>query len=147
MTDRQRINADFNGLDQWTDDASRVGVPLDTLGSLRDLSNAGIRLTVGLPLCIWDQSDEDEDLEADAIAEFVPSLYRDREVPAWVATYPRGALRYVATRHTPDDPRFLCLGCRRDLAALKLPIAAQVDSTINCPYCRTHCAAAIARPA
>ena len=146
MSQHPRIHADFNGVDQWTDDSSREGVPLDTIGSLRDLSNAGIRLTPGLHLCIWDQSDEAEDLEADAIAEFMPSLYRNQKVPAWVATYPKGTMRYVPTRHTPDDPRFLCLGCRRDLAPLKLSIAAHVDSRITCPYCETPCSAALARP-
>jgi hypothetical protein len=142
-----RIYADFNGLGQWTDDGSRAGVPLDTLGSLRDLTNAGIQLRPGLRLQIWDQSDEAEDLEADAIAEFVPSLYADRIVPVWVATYPKDELRYVPTRESTADARFMCIGCRRDLAPLNLPIAARVDGTIACPFCGTSCTAAIARPA
>lgn len=147
MANTLRIYADFNGLGQWTDDASRVGVRLDTLGSLRHLSNAGIRLHPGLRLCIWDRSDDAEDLEADAIAQFVPSIYPDRLVSAWVATFPKGELRYVPTRHAVEDPRFLCLGCRRDLGPLGLTFAAQVDSTAVCPHCGTVRTAAIAPPA
>src|SRR3954464_9009464 len=64
------IYADFNGLERIVESPARYSVALDTYGTLRDLSTAGIRLTEGLELLVWDESDESEDLEGEAIARF-----------------------------------------------------------------------------
>jgi len=65
-----RIYADFNGLVCGVVDPSRTAVVLDTFGSIRDLSNAGTVLSVGLPLVTYDESDETEDLEGHGIAQY-----------------------------------------------------------------------------
>lgn len=58
-----RIYADFNGLVPGPKRPDRTAVVLDTFGSLRDLSNASVRLRDGLALIGVDGSDDDEDLE------------------------------------------------------------------------------------
>src|SRR5690348_10716005 len=103
-----RIYADFNGLMASPGNPSRSCVPLDTWGSLRDLSSAGIMLRDGLVLVICDWSDEVEDLEADAIAHF------DRDHGWWYAELV-GEYRYVPARDRSAVTTFLCVGCRADL--------------------------------
>ena len=58
-----RIYADFNRLVKSPRDSGRTAVVLDTFGSLRDLCNAGLILSEGMPLIAVDWSDENEDLE------------------------------------------------------------------------------------
>ena len=65
-----RIYADFNGLVGGVVDPTRTAVVLDTFGSIRDLSNAGAVLSVGLPLVAYDESDETEDLEGHGTAQY-----------------------------------------------------------------------------
>ena len=139
-----RIYADYNGLRQTVDGGFYIY--LDTVGSLRDLSNAGVRLRNGLPLVVVDQSDETEDLEADAIAEF------DATAGVWLAVLTPAGYRYVPTRGENGDDRFLCLGCRRDLAADpatrrhpgEMLVSTGHEST--CPWCGTPVRAALAPP-
>jgi hypothetical protein len=65
-----RISADFNGLVNGPRNPERTAVVLDTFGSLRDLSNAGLVLKVGLPLIAVDWSDDVEDLEGHGTAQY-----------------------------------------------------------------------------
>ena len=65
-----RIYADFNGLVRGVRNPDRIAVVLDTFGSLRDLSNAGLVLKEGLPLIAFDESDEKEDLEGHGTAQY-----------------------------------------------------------------------------
>ena len=65
----QRISADFNGLVSGVVNPARIAVVLDTYGSLRDLSNAGVVLSPGLALVAFDESDDDEDLEGHGTAQ------------------------------------------------------------------------------
>jgi len=67
---RPRIYADFNSLTESPRDPSKSMVSLHGWGSLQALSNAGIRLNVGIRLLIYDASDETEDLEAEATAYY-----------------------------------------------------------------------------
>ncbi|HLM59214.1 MAG TPA: hypothetical protein VK308_00280 [Pyrinomonadaceae bacterium] len=67
---RLRIYADFNGLRISPRNHERSAVALDTFGSLRDLSNAGIKLKEEMPLIIFDWSDENEDLEGHCTAYY-----------------------------------------------------------------------------
>ena len=92
---RPRIYADFNGLMQSPRDAARSMVPLDTWGSLRDLSNAGIKLREGTELVIHDASDDEEDLEAEAVA------YYDPERKWWYAELVTSWIRRFKT-HPPS---------------------------------------------
>jgi hypothetical protein len=139
-----RIYADYNGLRQTGDGG--LYIPLDTFGSLRDLSNAGVRLRDGLPLVVVDQSDDTEDLEAEAIAEF------DTTTGVWLAVLTPAGYRYVPTRGASDDHRFLCLGCRRNLAAdsdtQRNPGAVLLPAKrgSSCPSCGTPVRAALAPP-
>lgn len=72
-----RIYADYNGI--RGPEGGPLTIPLDTLGSLRDLTNAGIRLRDGTALTVVDASDEEEDLEADAAAHY------DATAGVWLA--------------------------------------------------------------
>src|SRR6187200_2399503 len=89
-----RIYADFNGLGRSCVNPERTAVVLDTFGSLRDLSNAGVVLEPGLPLIAVDASDEDEDLEGHGFVEF------DEQGGRYVPAGDRTAVR-----------KFLCVRC------------------------------------
>lgn len=115
-------------------------VPLDTWGSLRDLSNAGIQLRTGTELVIHDGSDELEDLEAEAIA------YYDEERQWWYAELEHGYAYVPAVDRTPVKT-FLCLGCRLDLGPEALmPEAAVMKRYDKCPRCGLSILTAIAPP-
>src|SRR5438094_2728399 len=96
----RRIYADFNGLERIADSPPRYAVALDTLGTLRDLSNAGIRLREGLALLVWDESDETEDLEGDAVARF------DSASGVWWADLTAEGYRYVPKHNEPEATNF-----------------------------------------
>jgi len=141
-----RIHADYNGLGR--SENGSVAIPLDTFGSLRDLSNAGVRLRDGLPLLVVDWSDEEEDLEAEATAQYDPGN------SAWLAVLAPGGYRYVPKGDRAPDHRFLCLGCRRDLG--RDPVTGEhpqagvvfIESPHGqlCPACGTPISAALAPP-
>ena len=135
-----RIYADFNGLGGSYRFPGRLAVPLDVIGSLRDLSNAGIRLQDGLRLRIFDWSDEDEDLEADA------TVYFNDEEGVWMAELDESGYVYVPKGDRTPDRRLLCFGCRRDLAGALTRISARTESGELCPYCGTPVNASLARP-
>src|SRR6478752_5990642 len=102
-----RIYADFNGL--VGERGAGWAVALDTFGTLRDLANAGVRLSVGLPLLVYDWSDEDEDLEADAIASF------NSERGIWWADIGSEGYRYVPRKERDTSDVFRCVDCRARL--------------------------------
>lgn len=135
-----RIYADFNGLGALHRFRGRLAVPLDTLGSLWDLSNAGVRLHDGQRLRIYDGSDEEEDLEADA------TVYFSHEECVWMAELDESGCRYVPKRDLTPDLRRLCLGCRRDLAGMGVMNSARPEASELCPLCATPGNAALAPP-
>jgi hypothetical protein len=136
---RSRVYADFNGSMESPRDSSRWIVPLDTWGSLRDLSNAGIKLHDGLKLVIHMDSDESEDIEADAVAYF------DRERSWWYAEL-ESEIRDVPV-YDRSVTQFLCLGCRSDLGPLALvPDSATPKRYEHCPTCGQSFESAIAAP-
>jgi hypothetical protein len=134
------IYADFNGLERIAESPPRYSVALDTLGSVRDLSNRGLRLVDGLQLLVWDASDESEDLEGEAVARFDP------ESGVWWADVMPEGYRYVPKRERLTVSGFLCLGCRRDLGIDGSP-GGWAPRAQDCPYCGTDIRAAIAPPA
>ena len=118
---------------------SRTIVPLDTWGSLRDLSNAGIKLHDGLKLVVHMDSDQTEDIEADAVACF------DHERNWWYAEL-ESEIRDVPA-YDRSVTQFLCLGCRLDLG----PEALVPDGVISkryehCPSCGQSIRSAIEAP-
>jgi hypothetical protein len=120
-------------------DAARSSIPLDTWGSLRDLSNAGIKLHEGLQLVIHMDSDEVEDIEADAVAYF------DREHNWWYAEL-ESEIRDVPA-YDRSVTQFLCLGCRFDLGPLALvPDSATPKRYEHCPRCGLSIQSAIDAP-
>ena len=135
-----RIYADFNGLERIAESPPRYSVALDTLGTLRDLCNAGIRLREGLELLVWDDSDESENLEGDARARF------DRDSGVWWADFTAEGYRYVPKRGEPAVSSFLCPECRRDLATGS-DTSPWMPRVQVCPDCGTDIRAAIAPPA
>ena len=136
---RTRIYADFNGCMESPRDSSKSIVPLDTWGSLRDLSNAGVRLQEGLKLVVHMDSDETEDIEADAVAHF------DRERRWWYAEL-ESEIRDVPA-YDRSVTEFLCLGCRLDLGPLALvPDSAPPKRYEHCPKCGLSIQSATAPP-
>lgn len=136
-----RIYADFNGLYKAADGKSLV-IELDTFGTLRDLSNAGVRLEDGFALTVSDWSDGEEDLEADVTARY----NADRD--CWMGVLDSSGYRYVPKRDRTPDHRFLCLGCRRDLqhGLAAHPADASGLRSEACPTCGTPTTAALAAP-
>ena len=104
-----RIYADFNGLVSGPRNPERRAVVLDTFGSLRDLSNAGLVLQEGLPLIAVDWSDDDEDLEGHGTAQY------DREQAWWVVEFDELGVRYVPAGDRSPVEKFLCVSCRQPL--------------------------------
>jgi hypothetical protein len=134
-----RIYADFNGLEVYED--GHRAVALDTFGSLRDLTNAGLRLRDGLRLTIFDWSDEEEDLEATATVRYDPA----RSV--WLAEFTAESYGHIPKRDRSPDDRFLCLQCRADLATWSDAWRARMPLVESCPHCGAATASAIAPPA
>ena len=127
-----RIYADFNGLVAGIRDPQRTAVVLDTLGTLRDLSNAGIVLREGLPLIAVDASDDEEDLEGHGTAHYDPVRKR------WLLEFDAQGVRYVpAGDRTPVDT-FRCVHC----AALLIDLA----PASACSLCGSSVVAALAPP-
>ena len=158
-----RIYADFNGLRISPRNHERSAVALDTFGSLRDLSNAGIRLKEEMPLIIFDWSDDNEDLEGHC------KVYYDWQRKFWWAELDEQGVLDVPRDERKPVTEFLCLGCRKDLVLtncfseensleeLKPAIIAGIDESEHiygkrtlpekkCPFCETLITAAIAPP-
>jgi hypothetical protein len=138
--DGLRIYADYNGIRRRERGSGRYVIPLDTLGSLRDLTNAGVRLREGLPLTVCDASDEEEDLVAEATARW------DAAAGVWLAELSEAGYAYVPRGDRTPDHRFLCLGCRRDLGPLPPGSQGGAPPVAACPACGTPITAATAPP-
>ena len=134
------IYADFNGLVRITESTPRYAVALDTYGTLRDLSNAGIRLAEGVELLVWDESDESEDLEGEAIARFDPVS------GIWWADFKPDGYRYVPSRDRPEISFFLCLACRQEMI-VGTGAGGWIPTSQHCRHCGAPVTAAIAPPA
>lgn len=106
-----RIYADFNGLVSGPRNSARTAVVLDTMGSVRDLSNAGVVLTEGLELIGVDWSDESEDLEGHGTAQY------DRHNRWWVIEFDERGVQYVPAGDRSVPASFLCVVCRSDVIA------------------------------
>ena len=136
-----RIYADFNGLRHPNCTGGRLAVALHTLGTLRDLTNAGLRLAEGLRLTVYDWSDEEEDLEAEATARY------DADAKLWWAELGPAGYEYVPKQDRTMNPHFLCLGCRHDLASDPAAWGEWAPKATVCLFCGTAVAEAIAPPA
>jgi hypothetical protein len=113
-------------------------VVLDTFGSLRDLSNAGLTLKEGLPLIAVDWSDDDEDLEGHGTAQY------DHEMKWWVVEFDEVGVRYVPAGDRSPVEKFLCVSCRRPLP-ITMPNEA-FDQKASCASCGTSVLAAYSPP-
>jgi hypothetical protein len=133
-----RIYADFNGLVKGPRNPERTAVVLDTFGSLRDLSNAGLVLQEGLPLIAVDWSDDDEDLEGHGTAQY------DREQAWWVVEFDELGVRYVPASDRRPVEQFLCVSCRQPLPATT-PNQAFSPQAV-CAQCATSVLAAFSPP-
>lgn len=130
-----RIYADFNGIVSGIKNPDRDAVILDTFGSLRDLSNAGLVLSEGLPLIAVDESDELEDLEAHGTAQYDP----DRKW--WIIEFDELGIRYVPASDRSPVNEFLCVKCRQ-----AFPNSEAINSDTSCSSCGTSTLAAYAPP-
>jgi hypothetical protein len=133
-----RIYADFNGLVEGPKVADSTAVVLDTFGSLRDLANAGIVPSPGLPLIAVDASDESEDLEGHGTAEF------DSLNDWWVVEFDDKGVRYVAAGDRTPVTHFNCASCKSPLQDLIKSKGLKLGDV--CPSCGTAIHSPIARP-
>jgi hypothetical protein len=108
-----RIYADFNGLVPGPVNPAATAVVLDTYGSVRDLANAGVALSVGLPLIGVDWSDEMEDLEGHGTAQY------DAFRKWWVIEFDAHGVRYVPAGDRTPLTIHRCLGCRVDMGCVR----------------------------
>jgi DNA-directed RNA polymerase subunit RPC12/RpoP len=134
-----RIYADFNGLVRGIKNPDRTAVVLDTFGSLRDLSNAGLVLSEGLPLIAVDASDETEDLEGHGTAHYDP------ERKWWLLEFDEYGVRDVPAGDRVPVKEFLCVKCRRPFHDMGPDKA--FSPRAACPSCGTRVLAAYAPPA
>jgi len=132
------IYADFHGLRQSTRTSCLSAIPLDTYGSLRDLSNQQVRLQEDMQLVVYMDSDRSEDIEADAVT------YYDHSLKAWMAEIDEHNIRDVPAHATQNETHFLCFQCRRNLE----PYFKEHGYTIAtfCPDCGASIMTAIATP-
>lgn len=133
-----RINADFNGLVSGPRNPERTAVVLDTFGSLRDLSNAGLVLREGMPLIAVDWSDDHEDLEGHGTAQY------DRERRWWVVEFDEVGVRYVPAGDRSPVNVFRCVSCSKPLLIFTPKDA--FDPKASCASCGTGVLAAYAPP-
>lgn len=130
-----RIYADFNGLVPGIKNLERIAVVLDTFGSLRDLSNAGLVLRENLPLIAVDESEEDEDLEGHGTAQYDP------DHNWWVVEFDELGVRYVPAGIRSQVNEFLCVKCQQ-----AFPDGEAHNSGAHCSSCGTSVLAAYAPP-
>lgn len=135
-----QIYADFSGLERIVESPPRYSVALDTYGTVRDLSTAGIRLYEGVALLVWDESDECEDLEGEVVARF------DSASGVWWGDFSPDGYRYVPKRDHPQADRFLCFACREEII-VGTGARGWFPKAQPCPHCGTDIRAAIAPPA
>jgi DNA-directed RNA polymerase subunit RPC12/RpoP len=133
-----RIYADYNGLQASPRNLSKLAVALDTFGSLRDLSNAGIRLQDGIQLIIFDYSDDEGDLENTVI------VYWEKSRNRWLAEFIEEEVVYIPKRDRIENKEFLCLKCRSSLQD-HIEINGMNENSA-CPRCRERIIAAIEAP-
>ena len=133
-----RIYADFNGLVAGVVNPSRTAVVLDTFGSLRDLSNAGVVLRRGLPLIAFDESDESEDLEGHGSAQY------DYKCKRWVVEFDEMGVRYVPASQRNLDSDFHCVQCHSVLGDAAYNTVWRENFV--CMACGTRAVAAFAPP-
>lgn len=126
-----RVYADFNGLVR-SQATGRFAVALDTWGTVHDLSNAGVKLSEGLPLTAFDWSDEAEDLEGSGTVHFA------NPPGVWLLELDDPGVAYVQA----DDREATSLHCFHCRAEASGPtntfrsgaIVAPDDNT-PCPHC------------
>lgn len=133
-----RIYADFNGLVGGVVNPSRTAVVLDTFGSLRDLSNAGVVLVPGLAVIAFDESDENEDLEGHGTAQY------DYKREWWVVEFDEQGVRDVPAGPRGAASEFHCVKCRTLLEGASYNTVWREDC--RCNSCGTSARAAIAPP-
>lgn len=132
------IYADFNGIQSPGRTSNLFAIPLDTYGSLRDLSNQGIRLVDGLSLTVYMDSAEQEDIEADVV------VYFDETNKCWLAEGDRKLIREVPLHAFKDENVFLCFKCRNNLNTFFKENDRKEDTI--CPHCELSIMYSISPP-
>ncbi len=132
---KPKIYADFNAaLPTERDDESYV-IPLTTYGSLRELSNLGLCLRDGLELIVYMDSDENEDIEADAVVRY------STKYKCWLAVI-HGEIRDVPITNN-EFSTFCCSKCKYELYPI---IKNGLNIGDTCPKCNTPIHSVIAPP-
>lgn len=105
-----RICVDFNGIVGSPTKPGGKAVVLDTMGALKGLCNAGVRLVEDLPLIGFDASDAEEDLEVHGVARY------DRASSWWVIDFDEVGVRYVPAGDRKPVETFNCMACGESLS-------------------------------
>jgi hypothetical protein len=138
MTHPPRVYADFNGLHKVGVDPNVWRVPLDTYGTLCHLAALRTVLTQGTELTVFDESDDHEDLEADAAAVY------DIESECWMAEIDSKGYRYVPAQRTVIPNTLQCVSCGASIDEA-VQLVGRPDRAI-CPSCGTRANAPILPP-
>ena len=133
-----RIYGDFHRIFSSPRNSDREGVSLDRYGSLRDLSNAGVRLKEEMELTVFDWSDENEDIEVHC------KVYYDWQREFWLAEFDERGIVDVPKGERKTETEFLCLGCRNNLKDYFSKHGRNPET--KCPTCGTLITEAIAPP-
>src|ERR1700752_2393938 len=105
-----RVYADFNGL------IEPDLVPLERLGTPRDLWGGGSRVKRGMHLTLYSDSDLSEDMEVDAVAQWIPDARKSAN-GCWAGEFDSTQFRYVATQEMESVRTFFpCCNCGHNLA-------------------------------
>lgn len=105
-----RIYADFNAYAGRGGDCALL---LERAGTLRDLHRFQVRLEEGMTLTFWDQSDEYQDLEVDALLVYLSRRFKSE----WVGEFSWDSLRYVPHKPAVDIMEaYPCFRCREELS-------------------------------
>jgi hypothetical protein len=100
------------------------------------LSNAGIRLRDGVRFTIYAESDDNRDLEGNAVVYYSPVLR------LWLAELDDRGITDVPRRERATTDHFLCVDCRS-----LLPVTKYGRPDVRaCPTCGTPITAAIDPP-
>jgi hypothetical protein len=139
-----RIYADFNAqIDPGG--AGRLGlVHLDRLGTLRDLCAARLLLQDGLHLTLYTDSDENEDLEIEAIARWIsnPNAINGGY---WAGEFDPKKFRDVPIQRTQSSSTwFPCSACGTNLAEEITRFG--LNSSTRCTKCGVNVHRPIAPP-
>jgi hypothetical protein len=130
------IFSDFNGLDRV-----EGYISLEYHGSVCDLSNQKVKLSQGLPLTVYDPSDENEVMEFDGVAE-----YLDKH-NSWYLKYKKESFRRLLKSDAHKGSGLLnCFHCGEHVSTKTWITKNGYNLTLRCNTCGKYVLESILPP-